>query len=465
MLPEAAEQWKSPGGSAVSGLIRSTLLRQWPWWAALGGGWLLLESLHGPLSSVLSLSAATAGLLILGGPRKPSAASKPRTSAGWVERCEQVLSSFERLQPSLDSESGSFAEAQQGRRDQLAHLLGQQADPHLNLALVGTECWSESLQAAFLQHCPSARPLRVHRSHPLPLSSDHWQWPDAFRRCDLLVYRLALPLKAVDLRWLEALPMQQTLCLLVERPDQGDWAIGHQQLQQQLPEHLRSHCWPWSPSAPEQLSSDLAPVAAALAQIGTQASERNQQRCLEELHGSWQVELERLRRDHWQTLVLRTQWTVAAGVMVAPLPSLDLLVLAAANGLMLQEMARLWDCPWSLDQLQAAAAQLAKAALSLGVVEWSNQALAALVKLHGFTWLVGGALQALSAAYLTRVVGRAMADYMALAAGVPEAELESLLQRQAPLLVARAAEEERLDWNAFLQNARDWLGAQRPLQA
>ena len=103
------------------------------------------------------------------------------------------------------------------------------------------------------------------------------------------------------------------------------------------------------------------------------------------------------------------------------------------------------------------AVQLAKAALSLGVVEWSGAALASVVKLHAATWLVGGALQALSAAYLTRVVGRAMADYLALAAGVPEAELDALLQRQAPLLVARAAEEERIDWAGFLQQGRQWL--------
>jgi hypothetical protein len=124
---------------------------------------------------------------------------------------------------------------------------------------------------------------------------------------------------------------------------------------------------------------------------------------------------------------------------------------------MLQEMARLWECSWSLEQLQAAALQLARAALSLGVVEWSSQALGSLVKLHAATWLVGGALQALSAAYLTRVVGRAMADYLALAAGVPEEELEALLQRQAPLLVAQAAESERLDWAGFVQQGRQWL--------
>ena len=48
---------------------------------------------------------------------------------------------------------------------------------------------------------------------------------------------------------------------------------------------------------------------------------------------------------------------------MTPLPSLDLLILAGANGLMLQEMGRLWESPWSLEQLQAAGQELAKAAL------------------------------------------------------------------------------------------------------
>ncbi|WP_315860168.1 DUF697 domain-containing protein [Cyanobium sp. BA20m-14] len=97
--------------------------------------------------------------------------------------------------------------------------------------------------------------------------------------------------------------------------------------------------------------------------------------------------------------------------------------------------------------------------MALGVVAWSSQALAALVKWHGATWLVGSALQALSAAYLTRVVATAMADMLALSVGVPEPDLEAI-KRQAPLLVARAAEAEKLDWSAFLDQGRQWLGAQ-----
>jgi hypothetical protein len=166
--------------------------------------------------------------------------------------------------------------------------------------------------------------------------------------------------------------------------------------------------------------------------------------------------LERLRRGQWRQLRQRTQWLVAAGVLLTPAMGLDVLVLTVANGLMLKDMARLWNCPWTLEQSRAAATEVGKAALALGVLEWGTQACAAAFQLHGATWLVGGTLQALSAAYLTRVIGHAMADLMARSAGVSEPDLAAI-KAEAPLLVARAAEAERLDWGAFLQEARIWL--------
>ena len=107
-------------------------------------------------------------------------------------------------------------------------------------------------------------------------------------------------------------------------------------------------------------------------------------------------------------------------------------------------------------EYKASSIELAKAALGLGLVEWSSQALLSASRLYGATWLVGGALQALSAAYLTRVVGRAMADVLALSSGVAEADLEAI-RRQAPMLVSRAAEQERIDWSGFPNQARQWL--------
>jgi hypothetical protein len=88
-------------------------------------------------------------------------------------------------------------------------------------------------------------------------------------------------------------------------------------------------------------------------------------------------------------------------------------------------------------------------------VEWTSQTLLGLAKLEAGSWLAAGVMQSLSAAYLTRVVGRSMADWLAVNAGVSELDLASL-KREAPLLIARAAEEERLDWSSFLQQSRQW---------
>jgi hypothetical protein len=52
-----------------------------------------------------------------------------------------------------------------------------------------------------------------------------------------------------------------------------------------------------------------------------------------------------------------------------------------------------------------------------------------------------------------------MADVLALSAGVSEPDLAAI-KRQAPLLVARAAEAEKLDWPAFLEQGRQWLRSQ-----
>jgi hypothetical protein len=53
-----------------------------------------------------------------------------------------------------------------------------------------------------------------------------------------------------------------------------------------------------------------------------------------------------------------------------------------------------------------------------------------------------------------------MADMLALSAGVSEPDLVRIRQ-EAPLLVARAAAEEKLDWPAFLGQGRRWIDQQR----
>ena len=443
-----------------------------PWLPSLGlgvglglGGWLVTDGLlrlsHFPLSPGITLVGLALGAWWWRRPRRvgPAATDVP----GWLERLERLEAQFGKLagaQVDPTSSVGALLDsARLDRANQLACLRQELGRGGLMLALVGTNPPSDELQGILLEALRGPELLQLHWAHPLPAWSSDWCWPPVFEACDGLIHHLLTPLSAAELRWLEALPKGQPAWLLVQSDGQGP---GPEQLaaelQAQLGAELSARLLFWDGQS-QTLASSLAPLAQELGPAAASLRQARQLRRLQHLYGRWQRDLEQHRRELFQPLQRRTQWIVAAGVVAAPLPSLDLLVLAVANGLMLQEMARLWDCPWTLEQLQAAAGELAKASLALGVVEWSSQALAGLVKWHGATWLVGGAMQALSAAYLTRVVAHAMADMLALSAGVSEPDLAAI-KRQAPLLVARAAEAEKLDWSAFLEQGRQWLRSQ-----
>jgi len=424
-----------------------------PWLPAIGTGfvgWFALDGLlrlsHLPIASCLTLAGLGLGASLL---RR----RQPRGPA-WLGRLEQLEGQFLRL--AGESTPAKADLATRMRKNQLAALRQELDRQGLQLALVGTCPPALALQPDLIEALRGAETLQLHWAHPLPAWSTDWSWPEAFAACDLLIHHLRTPLSAADLRWLEALPAAQPAWLLVEFKggDQTLEALAAE-LRSQLGQDLSQRLLFWN-GLPTTLTASISPLARQLASAGAELRRGRQLRRLEQLHGLWQCDLEQLRRQHFLPLQRRTQWLVAAGVVAAPLPSLDLLVLAVANGLMLREMARLWDCPWTFEQLQAAASELAKAALAQGVVEWSSQLLTGLVKLHGATWLVGGALQALSAAYLTRVVARSMADMLALSAGVSEPDLAEI-KRQAPLLVAKAAAAEKLDWPAFLEQGRQWL--------
>ena len=126
------------------------------------------------------------------------------------------------------------------------------------------------------------------------------------------------------------------------------------------------------------------------------------------------------------------------------------------NGLMIKEMSKIWSSKMKPELLEAVSRQLAMAAIAQGVVEWSGQSLLSLAKLDGSSWVAAGTIQALSAAYLTRVVGTSMADWMALNNGVSKPDLE-LLKVQAPQLIANAAEKEKVDWSSFILQSKNWI--------
>lgn len=413
----------------------------------VGGGliatqWLVSDLLHGP--SGIGLLGLGAGVWWLSRPSKPSRFKPPETLDAWIKRCREVLQQLEAFEGGPTARVESWSQ-------QLASVVEREGPQRLALVHGTTDVLIRSDD--LIQGLRGTAPVDVSFAHGLELADGSRRWPEALMAHDRLLYVLDAPLMASDLLWLQQLPDDCPAWLLVRHPADQDVDRLQTDLALQLPGRWQNRVLLWSGDV-HQLRSVLMPVRQALKQPERVLHETGQ-RQLASLHRQWQQELEQVRRARFSELQRRTQWVVAAGVMASPLPSVDLLAMAVANGLMLREMGAIWGTELKGEALQSAAQQLARAALAQGVVEWTSQALLGLAKLDAGSWLVAGVMQALSAAYLTRVVGRAMADWLALNAGVAEPDLEALKQ-QAPLLIAQAAEEERVDWGTFLQQSRQW---------
>ena len=405
----------------------------------LAGQWLISDVMHVP-GGGLGLLAAGGVVIWLG--RKPS---QPRFAApvsldGWINRCQDVLDQFARFeqQPSADL----------ARRSDLKAVVDRTGPARMAMVTLGSPQGPD--QEDLSRSLAGPVPLTLSLCHPLITDDGSRSWPRGLVDQDLILFILNAPLLASDLLWLQQVPDNQPAWLLVASDAQEPSTDALASLRDDLPARWRERTLLLDPSM--TLRTALAPLRRSL----KQASTETRPRLLADLHRRWQRDLESLRRDRFLQVQQRTQWVVAGSVLASPVPSLDLLAVAVANGLMIKEMGEIWGTSLQPDVLREAATQLARVALAQGVVEWTGQTLLGLAKLDGGSWLIAGAMQALSAAYLTRVVGRSMADWLAINAGVDELDLAALKQ-QAPLLVARAAEEERMNWNGFVQQSRDWL--------
>lgn len=429
-------------GTMTSGLIRRALLSV----GVIGTGqWLLSDVMHIP-GGGLGVAAA-AGLWWLSRPVKQPSFREPASLKGWIQRCEEVLSQFEELEAELGLQGLHTPREKELRRI-------EDFDAPLSLGVVATEGSGLPSTVHLQQALAGVSSLDLCLANPLPVTSRSWSWPDDLQELDVLMHVLSLPLRAADLLWLDQLPADRPVWLLLRSSSDLSAEDHLEALCCQLPERWHQFLLPWSGEALE-LRGVLQPVRQQLMR-SQRVRQGTRQRLLSSLHRRWQAELETLRRERFRLLLQRSQWIVAGVVIASPVPSVDLLAVAVGNGLMVKEMATIWGCSWSAEVLQVVARQLGSAALAQGVVELSGQALLGLAKLDGASWIAAGAMQGLSAAYLTRVVGVSMADWMALNAGVAEPDLEEL-KRQAPLLVARAAEQERINLPGFAQQAREWI--------
>lgn len=121
--------------------------------------------------------------------------------------------------------------------------------------------------------------------------------------------------------------------------------------------------------------------------------------------------LNEYRRQKAMAAIEQMQWVASGTAFASPLLTVDLLAAAAINGQLVLDLGAIYGQTFSMDQAKAAAGTIAELTLKLGLVELATQALGTILKSHVTTYLAGGALQGISAAYLTRLAGLTLVDY------------------------------------------------------
>lgn len=117
------------------------------------------------------------------------------------------------------------------------------------------------------------------------------------------------------------------------------------------------------------------------------------------------------RRQQAEKIVDRFQWISAGVVAATPLPVVDLLATAAINAQMVVEIGRVYGCEINLERGKELAISLAKTLVSLGVVRGAMELFSIALQTNIGTFLIGRAVQGVTAAYLTRIAGKSFIEY------------------------------------------------------
>ncbi|MDY6938329.1 MAG: DUF697 domain-containing protein [Cyanobacteriota bacterium] len=171
-------------------------------------------------------------------------------------------------------------------------------------------------------------------------------------------------------------------------------------------------------------------------------------------------ELDRLRRDRAMPIIAQYQWIAGAAALANPVPALDLLATGAVSGQLVMDLGEIYQQKFSLEQAKVTATNLGSIMVKLGLVELSTQTISAMLKTNAVTYLAGGAVQGVSAAYLTRIVGLSLIEYFQQQEVVPTVEKNQGLNLDALAEIVKRvfAENQRTAFvRSFATQALDRL--------
>ncbi|MFN5221113.1 MAG: DUF697 domain-containing protein, partial [Cyanobacteriota bacterium] len=143
--------------------------------------------------------------------------------------------------------------------------------------------------------------------------------------------------------------------------------------------------------------------------------------------------LDRQRRKDAEAIVERFMWIGAGVVLVNPLPGVDLLGTAAVNAQMVLEIGKVYGVTLSRTSAQDLALSVGRTLAGLGLIKGGVSLLASALSLNLPALVVSRAVQAVSAAWLTRVAGQSFITYFQQDQDWGDGGLQEVLQREYEL--------------------------------
>ncbi len=403
------------------------------------------------LSDLINFAGGSIGFFILcfGGyfylnSEKPKF-NEPKDLDGWIKLCNEDLDFFEEIEFHNNLEKQNIK-----RQKALKLILNREKKEEIYCIGNKNFDWNTTLFKNYFKEDK----FQLNFFEKLPKYNSSEIVPEVILNSDAILFFLKLPLSANDFLWLEKLPKSMPIWLVASHTKGLDFNDEIEELKAQISGEYANRIIRF-----DKTKNNLVNIPFSLRKFFISSNnniENTKKRLLRRLHTNWQSEIEGIRRMQLKDLQRRNQIIVATSVFLSPIPSIDVLSMTVLNSLMIKEIKSIWGCDWSPEILDKVSKQIIKTAIAQGVIEWSGQTLIGLTKLHGPNWFVTGAFQAISAAYLTRVVSSSLADFMAITKGVSEPDLE-FIKENSEKIVERAFENEKIKWKSLMPELKNPL--------
>ncbi len=180
---------------------------------------------------------------------------------------------------------------------------------------------------------------------------------------------------------------------------------------------------------PPDLEALEARVAAILAREGQSLRAGNLLLKARRLERAERARVAAERKKKAQAIIERHQWLAAVTAFANPVLALGPMAAGAVQLRMLSEIAAVYDVQLSSEYIEQVGRQMVHTLFKLGIAEAAASVLGGLLKFNPLGFMAGGAVQAVTMAYLTQLTGSSFLEYIEQGQTWGEGGMQAALNR------------------------------------